>query len=249
MADIDDSAKAEKLAAAKKRFEELKKKGSKKASKKPGKAAASSSKVEKSVEESVTEEPTKAESPIPEEKLEDTPEEDQELEDELAEQRRKAGQMEAENEDLKLKLERALLENRKLTGANPEDDREVDELEDAERQRLREKVHSLEKALDSERRHGRHQRTESMRSAGGFLDDDDVDFGELMKREMEVARAREEENRQKIIDAEAHKQRMEQERIERIREVKRGLEKWRGWRMDLTLVGGSAVGLGEMFEV
>ena len=76
-----------------------------------------------------------------------------------------------------------------------------------------------------------------MISDGSFLSDD-VDFG----KEMMMARQKEE-------DAAEERRRAEAERLERVREVKRGLDKWKGWRMDLTLVGGSAHGLGEMFEV
>jgi len=180
----------------------------------------------------------------------------QDLEDALAEAKRNASQLEAEREDLKIKLERALAENRKLTGgANASSDRdEVDELEDAERKRLRERVRALEEQLDAERKRQphhepqppsatptRHNRGMSMVSEGSFLSDD-ADFGELMKQQMAAARDKEE------ATAEERK-RAEMERLERIRDVKRGLEKWKGWRMDLTLVGGSPHGLGEMFEV
>lgn len=183
----------------------------------------------------------------------------QDLEDALAEAKRNASQLEAEREDLKIKLERALTENRKLTGgANASSDHdEVDELEDAERMRLRERVRVLEEQLDAERKrqpnhhHGesqppsttqtRHNRGMSMVSEGSFLSDD-ADFGEMMKQQMAAARDKEEA-------AAEERRRAEMERLERIREVKRGLEKWKGWRMDLTLVGGSPHGLGEMFEV
>jgi hypothetical protein len=83
----------------------------------------------------------------------------------------------------------------------------------------------------------RRDRGMSLLSDGSFLSDD-VDFGEMMKKEMANAQAAEEERK-----------RLEAERLERIREVKRGLEKWKDWRMDLTLVGGSPHGLGEMFEI
>jgi hypothetical protein len=62
------------------------------------------------------------------------------------------------------------------------------------------------------------------------LDDDEDDFDEEAWR-----KAQEEEGKR---------------RIERIREVKRGLDKWKGWRVDLVevrRVGGER--MGEVFEV
>ena len=192
------------------------------------------------------------------------------LEDALADEQRRASQFEADRQDLRLRLERALADNRRLTAApgsaaaaaagTDDDDTAVDELEDAERSRLRDRIRLLEEQLDAERkRHRPHHtlqavlprsppqtarraRATSLLSDGGSLLSDDADFGEMMKSEMQAARAREEA-------AAEERRRAEAERLERIREVKRGLDKWKGWRMDLTLVGGSAHGLGEMFEV
>lgn len=44
------------------------------------------------------------------------------------------------------------------------------------------------------------------------------------------------------------RRRVETERIERVKDVKRGLETWRGWRLDLTVLGGG-MGFGSVFEV
>lgn len=71
----------------------------------------------------------------------------------------------------------------------------------------------------------------------GFLSDDDIDFDEEAFR-----RAQEEEARQ---------------RLERIRETKRALANWRGWRLDVATArrssaqfgGMSSMGVGEVFEV
>lgn len=145
----------------------------------------------------------------------------QDLEDQLTEERKKT----------------AALEGR-MQGESTDDDG-VDELEDAERKRLRDRIKTLEDQLTkstSAPQTGR-ARGMSLISEGSLLSDD-VDYGELMKREMKVQQ-----------DKEAERKRFEAERLERIREVKRGLENWRGWRMDLTLLGGSPNGLGEMFEV
>lgn len=58
------------------------------------------------------------------------------------------------------------------------------------------------------------------------------------------------------FDPDAFRRAQEEEatkRLERIREVKRGLEEWRGWRVDLTEVRGAAGGggaaFGEVFEI
>ncbi|RYP17362.1 hypothetical protein DL765_004562 [Monosporascus sp. GIB2] len=64
-----------------------------------------------------------------------------------------------------------------------------------------------------------------------LLDDDDLDFDEEAFR-----RAQEEDARR---------------RLERVREIKRGLKNWEGWRLDLveTRRGGGGYGVGEVFEV
>jgi len=158
----------------------------------------------------------------------------QNLTEELSESRRATGALESEREEFRIKLERALAENRKLTGGAA-DDHEVDELEDAERQRLRERVRVLEEQQHQHQQHQTRQKRgmSTVSDATSLLpdDDEDQDFGELMKQEMEKQKKK------------------EQDRLEKVREVKRGLEKWKGWRMDLTIVGGAAKGLGEMFEV
>ncbi|KAI0893421.1 hypothetical protein F4806DRAFT_475687 [Annulohypoxylon nitens] len=65
----------------------------------------------------------------------------------------------------------------------------------------------------------------------GFLDDDDMEFDEEAFR-----RAQEEDAKR---------------RLERIKDIKRGLKNWEGWRLDLVDVrrGGGGFGAGEVFEV
>ncbi|KAI0842630.1 hypothetical protein F5Y06DRAFT_258121 [Hypoxylon sp. FL0890] len=65
----------------------------------------------------------------------------------------------------------------------------------------------------------------------GFLDDDDMEFDEEAFR-----RAQEEDAKR---------------RLERIKDIKRGLKNWEGWRLDLVDArrGGGGVGAGEVFEV
>ena len=64
----------------------------------------------------------------------------------------------------------------------------------------------------------------------GFLDDEDVEFDEDAFR-----RAQEEDARR---------------RLERIKDIKRGLKNWEGWRLDLVdSRRGAGYGVGEVFEV
>ncbi|KAI1462713.1 hypothetical protein F4805DRAFT_408996 [Annulohypoxylon moriforme] len=65
----------------------------------------------------------------------------------------------------------------------------------------------------------------------GFLDDDDMEFDEEAFR-----RAQEEDAKR---------------RLERIKDIKRGLKNWEGWRLDLVDArrGGGGFGAGEVFEV
>ncbi|KAI0881808.1 uncharacterized protein GGS22DRAFT_56839 [Annulohypoxylon maeteangense] len=66
---------------------------------------------------------------------------------------------------------------------------------------------------------------------GGLLDDDDMEFDEEAFR-----RAQEEDAKR---------------RLERIKDIKRGLKNWEGWRLDLVdgRRGGGGFGAGEVFEV
>lgn len=66
-------------------------------------------------------------------------------------------------------------------------------------------------------------------SVGLMSDDDDMAFDEEAYR-----RAQEEESRK---------------RVERVREVKRGLKEWEGWRMDIVDVRAGGGGAGEIFDV
>ncbi|EGY13572.1 uncharacterized protein VDAG_00254 [Verticillium dahliae VdLs.17] len=64
----------------------------------------------------------------------------------------------------------------------------------------------------------------------GFLEDDDMDFDEDAFRQAQAD------------DAKA--------RLERIKDIKRGLKNWEGWRLDLVEIRrGGEEGHGEVFEV
>ena len=70
---------------------------------------------------------------------------------------------------------------------------------------------------------------------GGLLQEDGDGFGSDEFDEEAFQKAQEEEGLR---------------RVERVREVKRGLQAWRGWRLDLVEGrAGAGVGWGEIFEV
>ncbi|KAJ3520618.1 hypothetical protein NM208_g13639 [Fusarium decemcellulare] len=158
----------------------------------------------------------------------------------------------------KLESENTKLRSRKsLEGGGGLDDEGVDELEDEERQKLERKIRALESEVASPGFHdvdlspahamsptGRRKSgpggigdflTSGLNAlAGGgddeFLEDDDMDFDEDAFR-----KAQEEESKK---------------RIERIKEIKRSLKHWEGWRLDIveTRRGGNE-GIGEIFDV
>ncbi|KAF4467109.1 USO1-intracellular transport [Fusarium albosuccineum] len=175
----------------------------------------------------------------------------------------------------KLESENTKLRSRKsLEGGGGLDDEGVDELEDEERQKLERKIRALESEVHElrsgawigkrremevaspgfhdvdlstghamsptgRRRSGPGGIGDFLTSglnalAGGgddeFLEDDDMDFDEDAFR-----KAQEEESKK---------------RIERIKEIKRSLKHWEGWRLDIveTRRGGNE-GIGEIFDV
>ncbi|PHH64341.1 hypothetical protein CDD81_4698 [Ophiocordyceps australis] len=186
---------------------------------------------------------------------------------------KEAGQLGAKVD--KLESENSRLRSRKSTDGGL-DDEGVDELEDEERKRMQTRIRSLEHQVH-ELRSGawieKRREMESMGagfqdvdltgsnsfaspghkkpSGGGFgdfftsglnalagttaggnelLDDDDLDFDEDAFR-----RAHEEEARN---------------RIERIKEIKRSLKHWEGWRLDIVdMRRGGGEGIGDIFEV
>lgn len=180
----------------------------------------------------------------------------------------------ADKEVEKLEHENIKLRSRKSTeGGGGLDDEGVDELENEERLRLEKKIRNLEAEVHELRSGawiGKRREMEATSpgfsdvdlsggSAGGplrrksaaggigdffasglnalaggnddeFLEDDDMDFDEDAFR-----KAQEEEAKK---------------RIERIKEVKRALKHWEGWRLDIVENRrGGTEGIGEIFEV
>lgn len=179
----------------------------------------------------------------------------------------------ADKEVEKLEHENIILRSRKSTeGGGGLDDEGVDELENEDRLRLEKKIRSLEAEVHELRSGawiGKRRELEATSpgfqdvdlsggsagplrrksAAGGigdffasglnalaggnddeFLEDDDMDFDEDAFR-----KAQEEEAKK---------------RIERIKEVKRALKHWEGWRLDIVENRrGGTEGIGEIFEV
>lgn len=188
---------------------------------------------------------------------------------------------EKEAHDLRAKVEKLESENIKLRsrksadGSGGLDDEGMDELENEEKTRLKQKIRGLEHEIHEmrsgawiERRremeatspgfhdvdlsgtpmsHGSHNRKQSTGGFGGFLtnglnalaggggdhellDDADLDFDEDAFR--------------KAAEEEAAL------RIERIKEIKRSLKHWEGWRLDLVDIRrGGGEGIGDIFDV
>jgi hypothetical protein len=175
----------------------------------------------------------------------------------------------------KLESENIKLRSRKsVEGGGGLDDEGMDELEDEERKKLEKTIRSLEKEVHElrsgewikKRRDmepsdfqevdltgGHSPLSHRKNSASGFghfisnglnalagggdeggndglLEDDDLDFDEEAFR-----KAREEEATR---------------RIERVKEIKRSLKHWEGWRLDIVdMRRGSALGVGDIFDV
>ena len=79
--------------------------------------------------------------------------------------------------------------------------------------------------------------------------------GVARERERDVAEEEDDDDDDDGFDEEAFRMAHEEEarkRVERVRELKRGLKDWEGWRVDLVEMrrgGGGGVGVGEIFEV
>ncbi|KAH7325797.1 hypothetical protein B0I35DRAFT_457191 [Stachybotrys elegans] len=190
--------------------------------------------------------------------------------------RKEKEKFEKDVKELQSKVEKLESENVKLRsrksgeGGGGLDDEGVDELEDEEREKLQKKIRSLESELHEIRSGAWIQRRREMEvtspgfqdvdlssatpthrkpQAGGisdfftsglnalagnsndeFLDDDDMDFDEDAFR-----KAHEEESKN---------------RLERIKEIKRSLKHWEGWRLDIVDIRrGGGEGIGDIFDV
>lgn len=194
--------------------------------------------------------------------------------------KREKDKHEAELAELRTRVEKLEGENTKLRsrkstdGGGGLDDESMDELENEERQRLENKIRALEREVHELRSGEWLQRRRDMEPAGfqdvdlsapygapaqrkssvggigqffssglsalagggddddddGLLEDDDADFDEEAFR-----KAHEEE---------------QMRRLERIKELKRALKHWEGWRLDIVdLRRGGVLGVGDIFDV
>lgn len=202
------------------------------------------------------------------------------LEKEAADMRRRLAAL--ENENLRLREERERARKREASGA---DDEGVDELEDAERERLESKVRGLEGEVHELRRGVWRDRRKELGapdedgalSPGSKFDEIDLTGGSPSYRRQSMAGGRGEsfsnvlssgfsaltggggkENQEPFdggdddFDEDAFRLAQEEEarkRVERVKEVKRGLKDWEGWRMDIVDVRVGGGGAGEIFDV
>jgi len=165
---------------------------------------------------------------------------------------RKSTSLETENAELRKQLQELRdrsTEFRRGTGSMQADDDILDTLEDDGRQRLKRRIRELETLLEETKQSQKDHRRRMSEKAGfqevQFLGnfpsiEDDEDFLPSTDDEGRMG--------QEAQEAEWR------EREERLLELKKGLEKWRGYRLDLTMVPGRAGwsgqgGWGEVFEV
>lgn len=174
---------------------------------------------------------------------------------------RRLNTLELENEDLKrhiANLRERTTESRRGTGSMQADDDELDGMEADERNKLRRRVRELEALLEENRASstttttGRpgHRRIASEKS--GFTEVQFLgNFPTVDEDEFLPSSDDEGDTFQKLQARREEEERVRRE--ERTREIKAGLVKWKGYRLDLTMVPGR-VGLygglmGDMFEV
>jgi len=181
-----------------------------------------------------------------------------------------------ENENLRLKEEKERAKKRDAEGV---DDDGVDELENEERQRLEKKVRDLEGEVHELRKGIWRDRRKEIGgeepSGTGFTD---VDLGSMSpSRRRSVAQGGKgigdfltsgfnaitgvnandggllDDDEDMDFDEDAFRLAQEEEakkRIERVKEIKRGLKDWEGWRLDLVENRrGGGEGIGEIFEI
>ena len=186
-----------------------------------------------------------------------------------------------ENENLRLREERERARKREAGGA---DDEAVDELEDAERDRLESKVRGLESEIHELRKGVWRDRRKELGapdedgalSPGSKFDEIDLSGGTPSYRRQSMAGGRGQsfsnvlssgfsaltggsgkENQEPFdgdddFDEDAFRLAQEEEakkRVERVKELKRGLKDWEGWRMDIVDVRVGGGGAGEIFDV
>lgn len=193
---------------------------------------------------------------------------------EMGELRKKIGVL--DNENLRLKEERERAKRREAGGG---DDEGLDELEDEERVKLESRVRELEAELFEARRGAWRERRkelqavgeeESVSPGGGF---DEVDLSAGPRRQSlkggkggglggvfsaftggggERPTLDLMEDDDAMFDEDAFRAAHEEEakkRVERVREVKRGLKDWEGYKLDIVDLRMGGGGIGEIFDI
>ncbi|GAO14367.1 hypothetical protein UVI_02034390 [Ustilaginoidea virens] len=187
---------------------------------------------------------------------------------------------EKEIQDLRDKVEKLESQDIKLGSrksaevAGGLDDEGVDELENEERLRLRKKIRSLEHELHEVRSGAWIERRRQMEASGPDFQDVDLSgapmfhqsrkkhsvsgFGSFLNNGLNALAGGggdhdllEDDDFE--FDEDAFRKAQEEEsklRLERIKEIKRGLKRWEGWRLDIVDIRrGGGQGVGDIFEV
>lgn len=174
----------------------------------------------------------------------------------------------------KLESENTKLKSRKSTeGGGGLDDEGVDELENEERLKLERKIRSLESEVHELRSgHWIGKRRELEATSPGFQDVDlsgnnqggvshkkpshGGGIGDFFTSGLNALAGTDDqllEDDDMDFDEDAFRQAQEEEskrRLERIKEIKRSLKHWEGWRLDIVDVRrGGGEGIGEIFEI
>lgn len=191
--------------------------------------------------------------------------------------RREKERLEGEVKELKTKMDHLEAENAKLKARTSMDggmdDDAVDELADEGRQKLERRIRELESEnhdLRSGLWIGRRRELEGTEGNVGFQDVDlgssgvgsptqrkqGGGFGELITSGINALTGGDEgfldDDDGMDFDEEAFKKAQAEEaakRLERIKEVKRQLKNWEGWRLDLVDTRRGGGGLGEIFDI
>lgn len=191
--------------------------------------------------------------------------------------RREKERVETEAKELKAKIEHLEAEAAKLKGRlsteGGMDDDAVDELADEGRQKLEKRIRELESEnhdLRSGLWIGKRRELEGAEGTVGFQDVDlgsggmgsptqrkqGGGFGELISSGINALTGADEgfldDDDGMDFDEDAFRKAQAEEaskRLERIKEVKRGLKNWEGWRLDLVDNRRGGGGMGEIFEI
>ncbi|KAI9836698.1 MAG: hypothetical protein M1838_004999 [Thelocarpon superellum] len=196
--------------------------------------------------------------------------EHEKVEKEMSELKKKSALM--DNEILQLREEKERLKTKQADGA---DDDGLDELEDEERAKLKSRIRELEGEVFELKKGVWKEKRKELESDEGGSKFDDIDLGapqsprrSVLSRGQGLSNVLTDglsaltgrggplslvaDDEDFAFDEDAFRQAQEQEgrrRVERVKEIKRGLKEWEGWRLDLVESRAGGGGIGEIFEV